>query len=65
MTPPKKFINHVLHNVDPERYDIIVDMWGSNGWEVVTVIPNGDKWRVFFKREIQTKDNGNGNDPNQ
>lgn len=65
MTPSKKFINHVLHNVDPERYGITVDVWGSNGWEVVSVIPNGDKWMVFLKREIQTNVNGNGNDLTQ
>ena len=47
----KKFYNHVLDNVDPNRYEIVVDMWGQNGWEVVTVLQNGDKWRVFLKRE--------------
>lgn len=47
----KKFYNHVLDNVDPNRYEIVADMWGQNGWEVFAVLPNGDKWRVFLKRE--------------
>lgn len=47
----KKFYNHVLHNVPRDKYEIITDMWGSNGWEVVTAHENGDNYRVFLKRE--------------
>ncbi|MDE5886478.1 MAG: hypothetical protein K2H46_02700 [Muribaculaceae bacterium] len=49
--PMKKFYNHVLHNVDPGKYEITTDMWGNNGWEVCGVHENGDKLRVFLKRE--------------
>lgn len=55
----KRFYNHVLHNVDPEKYVVTADMWGNGGWEVCGVQQNGDKLRVFLKRERQVDDDGN------
>ena len=52
----KKFYNHILHNVPRDKYEITTDMWWQNGWEVVTVLQNGDKWRVFLKRERITEE---------
>ena len=50
----KRFYNHVLNNVDPDKYVVMADMWGNAGWEVCGVHQNGDKLRVFLKRERQT-----------
>lgn len=47
----KKFINHILRNVDPAKMELTLDMWGNNGWEAYAVIPTAGKWTVFLKRE--------------
>lgn len=47
----KKFINHVLCNVDSVKMELTLDMWGKNGWEAYAVIPTAGKWTVFLKRE--------------
>ncbi len=51
----RKFYNHVLHNVPRDKYVLTTDMWGQGGWEVAGVHENGDNYRVFLKRERETK----------
>lgn len=50
----KKYYNHILRNVDPEKYVTTVDMWGQGGWEAFAVVPAAGKWIVFLRREHET-----------
>ncbi|QGQ98925.1 hypothetical protein EHS13_30635 [Paenibacillus psychroresistens] len=40
----------IYHGRKVPNYDYALALWGRNGWELISIIPQNDRLIAFFKR---------------
>lgn len=44
------------NSLSPESLEAKLDMYGYNGWDLVSVINYGENSKFFFKRELELEE---------